>query len=212
MPGQPSHRADQRILRIYGNGGQQEPIVPVVTAPVGRTVTARGTAAVASRVLDAAKVRSDVRVVDYASTRDAAFLTSDRRSAFALVFTPRNRKSNVISGLDRTGRLVTSAAIILAFAFFAMSTGPQTDIKILATGLGAGVLIDALFVRRLLVPASVALLGWWNSWLPRVLARPRLNEGFYAPARPPQPRPAAGRFYRRPLSHCCDIPRMATLR
>lgn len=53
-----------------------------------------------------------------------------------------------------------------------MSTGPQTDIKILATGLGAGILVDALVVRSLVVPASVALLGRWNWWLPRALARP----------------------------------------
>jgi len=48
----------------------------------------------------------------------------------------------VTTGITRTGRLVTSAALILFLSFVAMSTAPQTDIKILATGLGAGILID----------------------------------------------------------------------
>ena len=53
----------------------------------------------------------------------------------------------VIEGLGRTGRLVTSAALILMLSFLSMSTGPQTDLKILATGLGAGILVDAVVVR-----------------------------------------------------------------
>jgi len=52
-----------------------------------------------------------------------------------------------------------------------MSTAPQTDLKILATGLGAGILIDAVVVRCLLVPAMVALFGRANWWLPGRLAR-----------------------------------------
>ena len=77
----------------------------------------------------------------------------------------------VTEGLGRTGRLVTSAAAILMLSFLSMSTGPQTDLKILATGLGAGILIDAVVVRCLLVPALVALFGRANWWLPSSLAR-----------------------------------------
>jgi putative drug exporter of the RND superfamily len=77
----------------------------------------------------------------------------------------------VVEGLGRTGRLVTSAAAILMLSFLSMSTGPQTDLKILATGLGAGILIDAVVVRCLLVPALVALFGKANWWLPSSLAR-----------------------------------------
>ncbi|MGA8516917.1 MAG: MMPL family transporter [Pseudonocardiaceae bacterium] len=50
----------------------------------------------------------------------------------------------VISGLGRTGRLVTSAALILFFSFAALASAPGTDIKVLGTALGAGILIDAL--------------------------------------------------------------------
>jgi putative drug exporter of the RND superfamily len=77
----------------------------------------------------------------------------------------------VIDGIGRTGRLVTSAALILVLSFLAMSTGPETDIKILATGLGAGILVDATLIRCLLVPALVSLFGRYNWWLPGWAAR-----------------------------------------
>lgn len=72
----------------------------------------------------------------------------------------------IIFGLGRTGRLVTSAALILFLAFAALASGPETDVKILATGLAAGILLDATVVRALLVPALVSFFGKWNWWLP----------------------------------------------
>ena len=78
----------------------------------------------------------------------------------------------VVQGLGRTGRLVTCAALILFLAFMALASAPGTDIKVLATALGVGILIDATIVRALLVPALVSLLGQWNWWLPGWLARP----------------------------------------
>jgi RND superfamily putative drug exporter len=77
----------------------------------------------------------------------------------------------IVEGLGRTGRLVTSAALILAFAFFALSQAPDTDLKVFATGLGAGILLDATVVRALLVPALLALFGKYNWWLPNSVAR-----------------------------------------
>ncbi len=78
----------------------------------------------------------------------------------------------VIEGLGRTGRLVTSAALILFLAFISLASGPQTDIKVFATGLGFGILLDATVVRALLVPALVSLFGRWNWWLPTWAAKP----------------------------------------
>jgi len=77
----------------------------------------------------------------------------------------------VITGIGRTGRLVTSAALILFLSFVAMASAPNTDIKILATGLGVGILLDATIIRALLVPALVSLFGHWNWWLPATPAR-----------------------------------------
>jgi putative drug exporter of the RND superfamily len=77
----------------------------------------------------------------------------------------------VITGIGRTGRLVTSAALILFFSFSAIATDPGTDTKVLGTALGVGILIDATIVRALLVPAVVSLFGKWNWWLPEAVAR-----------------------------------------
>jgi putative drug exporter of the RND superfamily len=77
----------------------------------------------------------------------------------------------VIEGIGRTGRLVTSAAVILGLAFVAMSAGPGTEAKMFATALGGGILLDATLIRGVLAPALVALLGRWNWWLPGRPAR-----------------------------------------
>ena len=77
----------------------------------------------------------------------------------------------VVEGLARTGRLVTSAALILFLAFASLASAPDTDIKVFATGLGIGILLDATIVRALLLPALVALFGRWNWWMPRLPAR-----------------------------------------
>jgi RND superfamily putative drug exporter len=77
----------------------------------------------------------------------------------------------VVEGIGRTGRLVTSAALILGLAFVAMSSGPGTEAKMFATALGGGILLDATVIRGVLAPAVVALLGRWNWWLPSRAAR-----------------------------------------
>ena len=77
----------------------------------------------------------------------------------------------VVEGIGRTGRLVTSAALILGLAFVAMSSGPGTEAKMFATALGGGILLDATIIRGVLAPALVALLGRWNWWLPGRAAR-----------------------------------------
>jgi RND superfamily putative drug exporter len=103
-----------------------------------------------------------------------------------------NARQAVTEGLGRTGRLVTSAAAILMLSFVSMSTSSMTDLKILATGLGAGILIDAVVIRCLLVPAMVALFGNANWWLPAPLARVlHVDPGTAAPtpARPALPDP-----------------------
>ncbi|HEV3377185.1 MAG TPA: MMPL family transporter [Thermoleophilaceae bacterium] len=77
----------------------------------------------------------------------------------------------VVQGIGRTGRLVTSAALILFLSFVSMASGPETDVKMMATGLAAGILIDATVIRALIVPAVISLMGRWNWWLPRWPAR-----------------------------------------
>jgi putative drug exporter of the RND superfamily len=77
----------------------------------------------------------------------------------------------IVRSLSRTGRLVTSAAMILAVSFLSLSTNPDLPVRVIATGLAFGILLDAFVVRTLLVPALVALFGRWNWWIPEGFAR-----------------------------------------
>jgi putative drug exporter of the RND superfamily len=82
-----------------------------------------------------------------------------------------NTKEAIALGLARTGKLVTSAALVLMFAFFVLSTSPGTDIKQFGIGLAAGIIFDATVIRALLVPSLMTLMGRWNWWLPSWAAR-----------------------------------------
>src|SRR5205085_6453510 len=83
-------------------------------------------------------------------------------------------------GLARTGKLVTSGALILAMAFLVLSSTPGYEVKSLAIGLAAGIIFDATVIRALLVPALMKLFGAWNWWMPRwtgsVLRIPRSEQ------------------------------------
>jgi RND superfamily putative drug exporter len=96
--------------------------------------------------------------------------------------------SAVALGLQRTGRLVTSAAALLAIVFLAFATSGVTIIKMLGIGVALAVLMDATIVRGLLVPAFMRVAGDLNWWAPaplrRLHARVGLSEGEASPARP----------------------------
>ncbi|QMU80228.1 MMPL family transporter [Streptacidiphilus sp. PB12-B1b] len=93
----------------------------------------------------------------------------------------------VIRGIGHTGRLVTSGALILFLAFVALGGVPQTDVKILSTGLAAGIILDATVIRGVLAPALVALLGRINWWLPTPVARLLRIEPLTQPPAGPDP-------------------------
>jgi putative drug exporter of the RND superfamily len=99
----------------------------------------------------------------------------------------------VVEGIGRTGRLVTSAALILFLAFVAFALQPSTEAKLFATALGGGILIDATIIRGVLAPAAVALFGRWNWWLPDSAARLlRVEPSRREPEGPSQPAPQVG--------------------
>jgi RND superfamily putative drug exporter len=87
-------------------------------------------------------------------------------------------------GLSRTGKLVTSAALILMFAFLVLSSSPGYEVKVFAIGLAAGIIFDATVIRILLVPSLMKLLGNWNWWMPQ-WTRKALFVHDPAPAREP---------------------------
>ena len=74
-------------------------------------------------------------------------------------------------GLARTGKLITSAALVLMFAFLVLSLSPGVEIKPFGIGLAAGIILDATLIRALLVPATMRLMGRWNWWMPAPAAR-----------------------------------------
>src|SRR4051794_32443471 len=91
-------------------------------------------------------------------------------------------------GLARPGKLVTSAALILMFAFLVLSSTPGYEVKSLAIGLAAGIIFDATVIRALLVPPLMKLLADWNWWMPawtRTVLRIPQSEP--APETPPAP-------------------------
>jgi RND superfamily putative drug exporter len=77
----------------------------------------------------------------------------------------------VALGLERTGRLVTAAALLFCIAMGSFATSEIAFIKQLGLGTALAVLVDATLVRALLVPALMALLGERNWWAPRPLRR-----------------------------------------
>jgi RND superfamily putative drug exporter len=79
-----------------------------------------------------------------------------------------NRQS-VISGLAHTGRIITSAALILLVVIGAFAAGELVYVQQIGVGIGAAIALDVTLVRALLVPATMQLLGDWNWWLPRWL-------------------------------------------
>jgi RND superfamily putative drug exporter len=107
---------------------------------------------------------------------------------------------SVARGLAGTGRVITSAALIMIVVFLSFVASPVPSLKMLGLGLATAILIDATVVRMLLVPATMALVGnanWWlPGWLDRVLPRltveGSLDEGGDSePTRAPQVATAA---------------------
>ena len=83
----------------------------------------------------------------------------------------RDNTESVARGLAGTGRVVTSAALIMVAVFLSFGSSPVPSLKMLGLGLATAVLVDATVVRMVLVPATMALLGKANWWLPTWLDR-----------------------------------------
>jgi RND superfamily putative drug exporter len=83
----------------------------------------------------------------------------------------KDTHAGIVEGVSRTGRLVTSAALILFLALASLSTANDPTVRQIAAGLAAGVILDAVVVRMLLLPALVSLFGNANWWMPDWAAR-----------------------------------------
>ena len=86
--------------------------------------------------------------------------------------TPAERNADAVAiGLQKTGRIITSAALLLAVVIGAFSTSGIVFMKMIGVGMLVALLVDATIVRALLVPATMKLLGRWNWWAPATLLR-----------------------------------------
>jgi uncharacterized membrane protein YdfJ with MMPL/SSD domain len=99
----------------------------------------------------------------------------------------------VAVGLERTGRIVTAAAVLFAVAIGAFATSKLVFIKELGLGTALAVLIDASIIRALLVPSLMELLGSWNWWAPRPLRRLHDRIGLQERTSTPRPAPTPSR-------------------
>lgn len=116
----------------------------------------------------------DYELFILARMREARQLTGDDREA-------------VVTGLRRSGRVVTCAALLLAVVFGAFMTGGFAPILQIGLGLTLAVLIDATVVRMLLVPATMALLGRRAWWAPKPLRRAHDRFGLHEETPAPAP-------------------------
>ena len=82
-----------------------------------------------------------------------------------------DNRASVAWGLERTGRLITGAALIMATVFFSFGLAEAIIIKAIGLGMGLAVIMDATVVRVLLVPATMRIMGHWNWWAPKLLRR-----------------------------------------
>jgi putative drug exporter of the RND superfamily len=103
----------------------------------------------------------------------------------------RSNREAVAYGLERTGRIVSAAAIVMVAAFSGFVAGRIVGLQEFGIGLAVAIFVDATIVRALLVPSLMALFGRFNWWLPRPLARiMRVPESPLEPRRRPALRPA----------------------
>jgi uncharacterized membrane protein YdfJ with MMPL/SSD domain len=101
----------------------------------------------------------------------------------------RDNDLAVATGVQKTGRIITSAAVLLAVVIGAFATSGIVFMKMLGIGMLVALLVDATIVRALLVPATMKLLGRWNWWAPGPLARWWEKYGFREGEAPPAPEP-----------------------
>jgi len=96
------------------------------------------------------------------------FLLSRIQEAYA---TSGDNARSVADGLQRSGKIITSAALIVVCVSLSFVTADIVLIKALGLGVAIAVAVDATIVRALLVPATMRLLGDWNWWAPRFVRK-----------------------------------------
>jgi RND superfamily putative drug exporter len=87
----------------------------------------------------------------------------------------RSNEDSVALGLQKSARIITAAAMILAVVFAAFIISGVTSIKSMGFGIAFAILLDATLIRAFLVPGLMRLFGDWNWWAPKSLQRFKIN-------------------------------------
>jgi trehalose monomycolate/heme transporter len=105
----------------------------------------------------------------------------------------RRNEIAVATGLQKTGRIITSAALLLIVVIGAFSFSEVLFMKMIGVGMVVAIAVDATVVRALLVPATMKLLGAWNWWAPGPMVRWWERHGFHEEPSPDLPGPEVRR-------------------
>jgi putative drug exporter of the RND superfamily len=100
-----------------------------------------------------------------------------------------DRRASVVEGLSHTGRIVSTAAVLIAVNFFAFGTGGVSFLQMFGIGTGLAIMIDATLIRGVLVPAGMRLLGKAAWWSPPPLRWLHSKIGLSEAAPPEEPEP-----------------------
>ncbi len=174
LPGQPGYETDARLLEVYGNGGTNPPVIPVVTVPEGSTVESR--AAEVAAVFAGLRERfPEARVLDHATTRDPVFLTDDGRTTFGLVFTPPpaglvpGLEAQLVPFLEQQDAGTDLELGVTGYNLLAQGgepEGPSVLVETLTGAAGALVVLVFVFASFLaLVPLLVAAVSILSTFL-----------------------------------------------
>ena len=174
LPGRPGYEANQEIRRLYGNGGDANPLVLVVRLSEGTTVDTPGVRAQLATAVDrAAQAAGGGRAASYADGGDRGYVSADGRTTFALLYPPPGpgfpAYVAVLPGLERAldgirvgGASVQVTGTDVLFAQSSGAEGPGVLAETLLGGLGALVVLAVVFGSLLagvpLVMAAVAIL------------------------------------------------------
>ena len=174
LPGRPGYEANQEIRRVYGTGGDANPLVLVVQLPHGTTVDAPGVRAeLATAVSDAARAVGGARAASYADGADRGFVSADGRTTFALLYPPPGpgfpayttllpRLNQALDGIRVGGSPVHLTGTDVLFAQSSKAEGPGVLAETVVGGLGALVVLTVVFGSLLaavpLVMAAIAIL------------------------------------------------------
>jgi RND superfamily putative drug exporter len=177
LPGAPSYKANQQILRIYGNGGDGYPAVVMVTLPPGEAAASAAGRGALGRAFGAVAAIRGLRVADYASTGDRAFLTGDPQVSYGLVFTPFTGE---LSPPSPAPEITAAMTRVLPAGSAVRVTGMNELVSGSQAKQGFGVLAETLLAGAAALAVLVFVFGSALALVPLLMAAVAIPACFLA--------------------------------